>query len=125
MIGSAWRRTSARSSRTVTSVGRLYIQETRPSAKRFFERAASRARDPVDALGRAHGHRGHRDAEDLVVVERAVLERVGLVSGLAQVVVAEPVLVGDHDPAALELGQVRLQRRRVHRDEHVRLATRA
>ena len=29
--------------RAVTSVGRPYIHETSPSAKRFFERAASRA----------------------------------------------------------------------------------
>ncbi len=28
--------------RTVTSTGRLYIHETRPSAKKFFDRAASR-----------------------------------------------------------------------------------
>ena len=40
---SALRRTSPRSSAIVTSVGRLYIHETRPSAKRFLERAASRA----------------------------------------------------------------------------------
>jgi hypothetical protein len=30
----------------VTSVGRLYIQETRPRAKKFLERAASRALMP-------------------------------------------------------------------------------
>ncbi len=29
--------------RVVTSTGRLYIHETSPSAKKFFERAASRA----------------------------------------------------------------------------------
>ena len=29
--------------RTVASVGRLYIHETRPRAKRFLDRAASRA----------------------------------------------------------------------------------
>jgi hypothetical protein len=39
-------------------------------------------------------------------------------------VVAEPVLVGDHDAAALELRQVHLERRGVHGDEHVGLSTR-
>ena len=87
------------------SVGRPYIQDTRPSANRFLQRAASRGVMPVDPLGGAHRHRGHRHAEDLVVVERVVLERVRLVAGLAQVVVGEAVLVDDHRAALLERGR--------------------
>ena len=76
-------------------------------------------RDPVDAVGGSDGHRGHRDAKHLIVVERSVLERAGRVLGLAQGGVREPVLVDDQDAAALELGQVHLQGRRVHRDQRV------
>jgi hypothetical protein len=78
--------------------------------------------DSVDPLGRPDRHRGHRNPKQPVVVQGAVLERVGLVPGLAQVVLSEPVLVGDHDAPALELGEVHLQGRRIHDDEHVRLA---
>jgi hypothetical protein len=80
--------------------------------------------DPLDALGGAHGERGHRHAEHLVVLERAVLQRVGLVARLAQVVLLERVLVGDDRAALLERAEVGLERRRVHRDEHVRVVSR-
>ena len=45
--------------------------------------------------------------------------RARLVLGLAQGGLREPVLVEDQDAAALELGQVHLQRRGVHRDQGV------
>ena len=75
--------------------------------------------DAVDALGGAHRHGRHRNAEHLVVVERAVLEGVGGVPGLAQVVVREGVLVDDDRAALLERAEVGLERGGVHRHEHV------
>ena len=60
----------------------------------------------------------------LVLVERAVLERALLVAGLLEVPLGERVGVDDQRPAARQVGDVRLQRRRVHRDEHVRRVAR-
>src|SRR5262249_62079168 len=60
-----------------------------------------------------------RNAEDLVALERAVLERVGLVAGLVQVAGAEGVGVDNQDAAGLEVLEVGLQRRGVHRDQGV------
>ena len=57
-------------------------------------------------------------------LERAVLERVRLVAGLLQVALRERVLVDDDRRAALELADVRAQRGRVHRDQHVRRVAR-
>ncbi len=75
--------------------------------------------EAVDVLGGARRHRGHRHAEDLVAVERVVVERVRLVAGLAQVVVGEGVLVEDQRAARLQRRQVCFQRRRVHRHQRV------
>ena len=60
----------------------------------------------------------------LVAVERAVLERVRRVAGLLQVALGEGVAVDDQRAAAPQVVEVRLQRRRVHRHEHVRLVAR-
>ena len=75
--------------------------------------------DSLDVLGGAHGHRGHRHAEELVVVERVVLERVVLVARLAQVVVGEAVLVDDDHAALLHRPELGDESGRVHRHEHV------
>ncbi len=60
----------------------------------------------------------------LVLVERAVLERVRRVAGLLEVAVVERVAVDDQRPALRQVLDVRLQRGGVHRDEHVRLVAR-
>ena len=63
--------------------------------------------------------RGDLDLEDPVAVEAAVLERVGRVAGLLEVAVVELVGVDDDDAAGLEVAEVGLERRRVHRHQHV------
>jgi hypothetical protein len=59
-----------------------------------------------------------------VAVERAVLERVCRVADLGQVALGELVGVDDHRGALGDVGEVGLQRRRVHRDQHIRRITR-
>ena len=56
--------------------------------------------------------------------QRTVLERVGLVPGLVEVALRECVLVDDDRGAALELGQVGLERSRIHRHQDVRRVAR-
>ena len=53
-----------------------------PRAKMFLLRCACGRFEALDPLGGARGQRRHRYAEDLVAVERAVLERVELVARL-------------------------------------------
>ena len=48
-----------------------------------------------------------------------VLERVGLVAGLGEVAGAELAFVGDDQAAGLQIVDIRLERGRVHRDQHV------
>src|SRR4029453_3242688 len=61
----------------------------------------------------------------LVVVDRAVVQRVRLVARLAQVGVGEGVFVDDQRAARLQRGEVRFDRRRVHRHQRVRVVARA
>ena len=55
----------------------------------------------------------------LVRLERAVLERIAPIPRLGQVPIGEGVAVDDQDPARREVLEVRLQRRRIHRNEDV------
>ena len=55
----------------------------------------------------------------VVLVERAVVERARLVAGLLEVALGEGVAVDDQRAALGQVAQVRPQRRRVHRHEHV------
>jgi hypothetical protein len=57
---------------------------------------------------------------EVVVGERPVLDRVGCVAGLLQRAVVERVRVDDDRAALRQVGDVRLERGGVHRDEHVR-----
>ncbi len=59
------------------------------------------------------------------LVERAVLERAFGVAGLLEVALCEGVAVDDQRAALGQVAQVRLQRGRVHRDEHVRRIARS
>jgi hypothetical protein len=68
------------------------------------------------------GREGHR--VQLVVLQRAVFERVVVVADLGEVPLGELVGVDDDGPAGLEVPQVRLERGRVHRDEHLGLVAR-
>jgi hypothetical protein len=60
----------------------------------------------------------------LVVVEGVVLERVRVVADLGEVPLGELVGVDDDGAAGLEVAQVRLERGRVHRDEHLGVVAR-
>ena len=73
----------------------------------------------ADRLDRAERQRGHRDGLHDVVGELVGLQRVGLVADLREVALGELVGVGDDQAAARQVGDVGLQRRGVHRDEHV------
>jgi hypothetical protein len=78
----------------------------------------------LDVLGGPDGHARHRQAMDVKLGETAVLERVGVVARLREVALVERVVV-DHDRrATLERVDVRLQRGRIHRHEHVRRVAR-
>ena len=90
----------------------------------FFARSASRAVTPSISFSAPTVIDGQLHGVHLVAVERAVLERVRVVAGLLQVAVGERVGVDDQRAALRQVGQVRLQRRRVHRDEHVRAVAR-
>jgi hypothetical protein len=57
---------------------------------------------------------------DLVRVQRAVLQRRGLVADLGHGALGELVRVDDDLAAARHVADVGLERRRVHRDQHVR-----
>ena len=60
----------------------------------------------------------HRHRDQAVVIERAVLQRVGIVLGLLQIRRREGVLVRDDDAALLQFRQAYFQGRRVHCDQH-------
>ena len=103
------------------ALGRPVVEPRHQPEREEVLRALRLARrDPLDPLQRADGHRRERDLVDVVVGERAVLERVRPVAGLLQRAVVEGVGVDDDRAALRHVGEVRLERRRVHRDEHVR-----
>ena len=60
----------------------------------------------------------------LVRVERAVLERIRRVARFLQIALGERVGIDDEDPARGQVFEVRLERRRIHRHEHVRCVAR-
>ena len=72
-----------------------------------------------ELLARLERERGHRHLDHAVRVERAVVERVGDVADLVEVALVEGVLVDEDRRPDRHLGQVGLERRGVHRDEHV------
>ena len=104
--------------RISASGSRPYIQNTRPSAKKFFDAALLLVRQ-LAALERGDREVADVDRVDLVLVEGAVLERVRRVAGLLEVRLDERAGVDDQRAAVDEILEVRLERGRVHRDEHV------
>ena len=89
-----------------------------PSANMFFERSPSR-RVRSNSLSASSVSEVSGTGSHLVLGERVVLERVRRISGLLEIAVVEGVRVHDHGRALRQVPQVRLQRRRIHRDEHV------
>ena len=66
-----------------------------------------------------HGELTDIQLEQLPFRKAAVVERVRVIFRLGEVAIVEFALVGDDQPARLQLRNIGLERRRVHRDEHV------
>ena len=82
------------------------------------------ARLDAERLAHLLGERRHRHLDQPVRRQAAVVERVRRVLGLLEVALVERVLVDDQRSALLEPVEVGLERRRVHRHEHVGLVAR-
>lgn len=59
----------------------------------------------------------------LVLFHLRRTERVALIADLLEVSFGELVGIDDDDPAGAQIGEVRLERRGIHRDEHIRAVT--
>ena len=105
-------------------LGRAAVEPRHEAEREEVLRALRLARRHLGALDRLDGHGRERDGHEVVVAERPVLERARRVAGLLEVAVAERVGVDDQRAAARQVLEVRLQRRRVHRHEHVGLVAR-
>ena len=106
------------------ALGRPRVEPRHKPEREHVLRALRLAVRETGALDRLEGQRRERHVVDLELVERTVLERVRRVAGLLQVAVAERVAVHDQRAALRQVLQVRAQRGRVHRDEHVRRVAR-
>jgi hypothetical protein len=95
------------------------IQPRRHADAEEVAAAEDGTRGEVHLLQRGGREPGDVGLEDLVPVERPVLERVLLVVGLGQVLLVESLAVDDEDAARLEIVDVDAERRRIHRDQHV------
>ncbi len=101
--------------------------------------AAVAIEHPVDEAERPHvlaaqpvvlgdGERLHRlerqpgdiDLDGAIAGERTIGERIGRVTGLAQVALVERAGIDDDDAAVLQLTELDLERRRVESDQHIR-----
>ncbi len=74
-----------------------------------------------------HGERrelGHIDFDHLEFVERMVGERIALVAGALDVGIGERFAVDDYHGVGRDIFDVRLERRGIHRDQHVGLVAR-
>ena len=107
----------------VVWVGRPYIHDSSPRANMFLARAAS-LRDSPNSLTastvipvRFSGNTWKSPSWSLALTEG--LQRVRGVAGLGEVAVVEVVGVHDDRRALGQVGEVRLERRGVHRDQHV------
>ena len=78
----------------------------------------------AEGLHRLNRQRTDIESQHVVFGEAAVLQRIGVVLGLVQVALTELAGVGDDQAAGLQGCEVHLQRRRVHRDQHVRRVAR-
>ncbi len=118
--------------RDLRALGELLLEEARrrlggpaveprhqPEREHVLRALGLAGRDALDLLQRADRHRRQLHGVHLVVGERAVLDRVRRVTRLLQVALGERVGVDDQRPALRQVAEVRLQRGRVHRDEHV------
>jgi len=65
------------------------------------------------------GQRRDRHLHELQAVEAAVVQRVGVIGRLLQVALGERVAVDDQGAVGGQVGDVGLERRRVHRHQHI------
>ena len=108
----------------VGSIERPYSHDISPSAEHVLRALGLRGVTPSISFSAPTVSDRERHRVHLVLVERAVLERVLLVAGLLEVPLGEGVGVDDQRAALRQVGDVRLQRGRVHRDEDVRRVAR-
>ena len=108
---------------SVGSIGRWNSHDVRPSAKKFLQRLTVRAGRLVSRSVAAVSL-VMSTSNTWIAVQRAVGERVGLVLRLLQVLLVELLLVDDQDAVRPQIADVDLQRRRVHRHEHVEVVAR-
>ena len=101
----------------------MYIQQIEPEREEVL-RALGVARLHAERLRRLDRDRRHRDLVHAEARERAVAQRVRRVARLVEVALLERVDVDEQRRAGRDVAQVRLQRGRVHRDEHVRRVAR-
>ena len=73
----------------------------------------------AEGLHRFERQRRDVESKHLPLLETAVLERADIVLRLLEVALVELAGVGDDQAARLERAHIGLERRRVHRDEHV------
>ena len=102
----------------VDSVGRPYIQDSRPEREHVL-RAGGVLAGQAELLDRLDGHPGQVDRVQGVLGEGVVLERVLGVAGLGEVARGEVVGVDDDRRALGQVAEVGAERGRVHRDQHV------
>src|SRR3546814_7991751 len=57
--------------------------------------------------------------DELPPGEAVILERIGVITRLGEIAGAELALVGDDEAARLQRFDIGLERRRIHRDQHV------
>ena len=93
----------------VGSTGRVYIQESSPRAKKFFDRSASRGLAP-GLLGRLDASaRSSAPRRRVKPSSEPSVERVGGVAGLVQVALVEGVAVDDERAAGLQVARLALR----------------
>ena len=100
-------------------LGRAAVHPGEQPEREHVLRAGGVLAGEPELLDRLDGHPGQVDDVERVVGQRAVLERVVGVPRLGQVAAGEVVAVHDQRGARLHVGQVGLERGRVHRHQHV------
>ena len=102
------------------SLRRPSVQPGQQAEREHVLRALRVLAGDVELFKRLDGQRSQRHRVHAVLIEGTVLERVIVVPDLRQVALGELVGVDDQVGAARQVLEVRLECRRVHRDEHVR-----
>ena len=111
----------------VAGRGGLAVEEPQDQAERPHVLGAQRVLvgdlHVFDGLGGVLGVFGDLQRQHAVFLQAAVLERVGLVTGLLEIALLEGVLVDDEQAVVAQIAQVGDQRRGVHHHKHVERVT--